>query len=173
LSNGQIILSKKAMVNTENGDYPGTDINMPGVLVTVTPKEYDEISQYADKGETYEIEVHTHPEPTAKGYEDAENTDPILCRYTLYAKNKNFTMFVETSNMQFAVVVEDSKLAKKSTKNEKDFKKVYFEAYANAKGTSQEKTMAAVLAVIGDSKKTGLVLYINVNKNSPKFKRKN
>lgn len=160
---------------TENGEYAGTDIAYPGVARTVSPMTYAAVNKYVGKDELYDVEVHTHPELASKNYGDTKNVGPSDFDIGFMPKVDGFTMFVESTSMQFAIVVDNAELAGKTLGSDKQdaITKTYFKAYDLAKGTHQEKTIAAILAVVGDGSKTGVSFYVNEDKSKPDFKKKN
>lgn len=159
----------------ENGEYAGKDVSVEGVLRTVSPMTYSEVSKFAGEGESYDVEVHTHPDLATKDYGDMKNVGPSDFDIGGMPKKDGFTMFVESTTMQFAIVVDNAELAGKTlgSANQDAITKGYMKAYYDAKGTHQEKTIAAILAVVGDGSKTGVSFYVNEDKSKPDFKKKN
>jgi RHS repeat-associated protein len=155
----------------ENGAYPPSR----GAVETeeirfANPQRYQTIVGYTKKGESYEIEVHEHPE-----IREAVNTPPSGPDVANMIIKQDFVTMVDTKSATFALVITDEALAGKNfgRANADAVMEAYETAYQNAKGTHDEKCMAALLSVIGKSNEKGVSLYIADNSNKNDFKKKN
>ena len=124
------------------------------------------------KGETYEVEVHTHPE-----IDGLKNIGPSGTDIGEMTIKQNFVSLVEAKDSRFAMVVEDEKLASKAFGGEagKKIEQAYNDAYDAAsksgKGNHESWCLEAAKAVLGDSKKNGVGFYIAKDKKN--FEKQN
>jgi RHS repeat-associated protein len=146
---------------SRNGDVeqlPGTNIS---VRMSNPMKYAQVVGNYVKKGETYEVEVHTHPEILGEKNVPQSGTD--IAYMTI---KQNFISLVEAKDSRFALVVEDEKLASKyfGSKNAESVIEAYDKAYDAAKGTHAERCLSALKAVLGNSSEKGVGLYISADK---------
>jgi len=150
---------------TRNGEVyevpDGTSVKM------AKPSSYANVvgSGLLKKGETYEVEIHTHPE--IMGFKNTPQSGEDVAGMTI---KQNFVSLVEAKDSRFAMVVEDEKLAGKSFGKANSaaiteaYDKAYDKAKSSGKGDHDSWCLDALKAVLGDSKKTGVGLYIAKDK---------
>lgn len=162
----------------ENGEYPGTIVASPQIYTIIKLNSYGTINnKFVRKGESYEIEVHTHPtfDSLVIGYEHSRNLAPSGEDIAYFPKFKDYILFVEAESIQYALVVINEKKSRqklgiaKAQKLLEEYKKTLNEPSES----SMEASINAVKNVLGQAKDCGVAFYINWDKANPNFTKQN
>ncbi len=157
-----------------DGEYPGTLVASSQVYTIIQLRPYSYINNnFVKRGESYEIEVHTHPtfDPLVNNYEGSRNLAPSGQDIAYFPKFKDYILFVEAESMQFALVVINEKKSRQRLGVNKSTRIVdeYTRFLNESSESPAEASINAVKKTIGQAKDNGIAFYVNEIKSKPDF----